>query len=212
MPFIAYPFTFSDTPPATNLIKASEVNGNFSAISGVVNGGLDSSNLAPGGVATANIADGSVTEPKHALGANGPAKGAFMAHRIGALSLATGATVVFDTEAFDISNWYDPATGKYTPQVAGYYRVSWTVTCGTTLVADSYWMAYVDKSGAGYKEGGMTFQRGTFGIRSSGSTIALMNGSTDYLDIAINHNNGGSVAVNNTAISTWFCGELIGRS
>jgi len=32
--------------------------------------------------------------------------------------------VTFDTEEFDVSNWYDTSTSLYTPKQKGFYRIS----------------------------------------------------------------------------------------
>lgn len=49
MPVPSKPFTFSDTPPGTNLIKASEINANYDALYNTLNPasiGVDYSNMA----------------------------------------------------------------------------------------------------------------------------------------------------------------------
>lgn len=45
---IVIPNTFSDSPPATNLIKAAEVNANFTAVTAQVNGNLENVNIKSG--------------------------------------------------------------------------------------------------------------------------------------------------------------------
>jgi hypothetical protein len=63
------------------------------------------------------------------------APGSFNAYRSAAVTPAIGATIVFDTDtgtdAWDASNWYDPLSGRFTPQIAGYYQLNWASSCGT---------------------------------------------------------------------------------
>src|SRR3954471_17427710 len=82
-----------------------------------------------------------VREAMMATGALGMAKAAFSADRNAAVSYTTSSPVVFDTEEFDLSNWFDPTTGRYTPQIPGYYRLNWCLTANAALAAGVYWHA-----------------------------------------------------------------------
>jgi hypothetical protein len=60
VPIVTKPYTFSNQTTA----DANQVNQDFDTLYQVVNGGLDSANIAPGGVATLNLADEAVTPAK----------------------------------------------------------------------------------------------------------------------------------------------------
>jgi hypothetical protein len=156
-----------------------------------------------------------VREAMMATGAVGLAKGAFNAFRTAALSLGTTAGVVFDTDTgvgYDVSNWYDTTTGRYTPQVPGYYDFKWGVGASGTLTVDNWWMSQLFVNGVADKEGQIIFQRAAVGLRSMGQAQVKMNGTTDFVDVRINHNQGAAVALLTGASSTFFQGHLFGRS
>jgi hypothetical protein len=138
----------------------------------------------------------------------------FRAYRNAALSRADSEIVIFDAETSDPNGWYDTATGKFQPTVAGMYRVSWAVEANAALAADKYWMSLVNANGSivgGGQRGSVGYQRGSAQpVNSGGTTLLTFNGSTDYLQIAIKHDTGGSTAIAPGAGHTWFEGERIG--
>lgn len=153
-----------------------------------------------------------VREAMMAVGALGLAKGAFSAYRNAAATLPTTLSdLVFDTEEFDVSNWYDPATGVYTPQVAGVYRFSWSVWTNATGTADSQLVAHLYKNGTRIKAGLDGVQRGTNQIASGHSVLAKANGTTDAFKVqaAITVT---SVAMRTGLDFTYFQAEFVGRT
>ena len=60
-------------------------------------------------------------------GANTPAFSAYSSGNI-AITNATETTVVFDSEYYDSASAYDTSTGKFTPQTAGKYFISYAFT------------------------------------------------------------------------------------
>lgn len=156
-----------------------------------------------------------INENKFATGSSGMAKGAFGAYRAASVNLATGAVIVFDTEEFDVSGWFDTATGKFTPQVAGYYSLSWAASSRDIQNADVAWQATLRKNGTQFKAGMIGYQRGgTFTVNSTGHVNAVQaNGTTDNFDVIISHTNaGGSTFVLGAATTTFFQGHLVGRA
>jgi hypothetical protein len=165
-----------------------------------------------GNVTDANIsATAGIQESKFATGANGLARGLFMAYRAAAQSLGTSARVDFDAEEDDVSGWN--ALNIYTPQVAGWYRFSWLVSVSTTMTLDNYFQANLWKNAALYKAAPRAnFRSNLSGIFSGHSVIAKANGTTDAFDIRVEHNNGGTVALLTGPVYTYWQAELIGRS
>jgi hypothetical protein len=120
--------------------------------------------------------------------------------------------VVCDAEVGDISGWHDTSTGRFTPQVAGWYRFSWCVTMGglasgNTVVTD------LRLNAAGEAHGQSATQPAA-GVNacSVGSANCPANGTTDFFDILLTHTGVGSQAITTGRANTYFCAELIGRS
>lgn len=143
-----------------------------------------------------------------AVGSSLAQRGLFSAYRNAALSLATGNTVLFDTEERDLSGWYDPATGRFTPQTQGYYRLSWSLA--GTVVAGQYLIAEVFKNGALHKlPAAVGTVIGGAAAVSGGSIQVVANGTTDYFSIVLVHNTGGSLVLSVGASTCYFQGEFI---
>jgi hypothetical protein len=197
------------TPPVTLVAKTNEnvndLNAIITSLQAVINS-LDDANLS----ATAGI-----QQSKLANGATGLAIGAFSAYRNAAISITTGSIVPFDTEEWDVSGWHDTATnvGRFTPQVAGYYRLSWMVHAGGPLAVNNWWKASLRKNGVLAKGGSVAWQVTTAAlINSTGTAIVQANGTTDFFDVVVDHNQGVASAISPASATTYFQGELIGRS
>ena len=123
------------------------------------------------------------------------------------------ATVIqFDdktgTSCFDIGGYFNTSTYRYLPLVAGYYSFS----MGVLLEHASYLFAVIRKNGSS------EFQNRAYtagGIFSTGQVngVLYLNGSTDYVDCTIYHNQGNSQNIrgaDNDRSTTYLCGFLIG--
>jgi hypothetical protein len=144
---------------------------------------------------------------------SGQAVGSFSAYLAGAQSVTTGATVVFDTEEWDVSSWYDTATGRFTPQRAGLYRVSARVASNVLITASHAWATSLAKNGSEARHLGREFEvsSGT-APRAGGTTLVQVNGSTDYLTVLVTHAEGSAVALAGTSVFTYFQAEYIGHA
>jgi hypothetical protein len=174
-------------------------------------------NPAQRGIDKSNIVTTGVGEDWMAVGAAGLARGAFSAYRgAGGLSLATGGVVIFDNDATppaaDVSAWYDTATGLYTPQIPGWYRLSCSVAPAGALTADVFWQVTLRKNAAELHRGQIAYQRGTQPVQSSGTWIVQANGTTDNFAIGILHGVGAAQLIGTGTLLTYFHGELIGRA
>lgn len=162
------------------------------------------------------VAANTLTEAKLANGATGLAKGSFSGYTTAGSVAATPAKVLFDAEEWDPSGWFSIAAGatqgRFTPQTAGLYRLSWLVTAGGILVADAYLKATVFKNGALYRGGPTVYQRGaSLPAAAGGSAIVQANGTTDYFEVFVYQGSGGAIAFTGGAANTFFQGELVGR-
>lgn len=153
-----------------------------------------------------------IPEAQLMSGPFGLAKGSFSAYRAGASTLTTGSVVPFDTEEWDVSNWFDAVTtARYTPQLAGYYRFNWAVRMGA-LAADQWCQASLAKNGTKLKEGQVLWQRAAVNANTTGAGIVIANGTTDFFTVIIEHNVGATTALTVGQTATYLQGELIGRS
>jgi hypothetical protein len=196
------PYTFADGPG--NTASGVQVNARFSPLYNALNPavvGLDHQNVQANGLRESNLA----------TGINGLARGSFSAYRNAALNAATGGTLVFDTEEWDISSWYAVGSGQFNPQAAGYYRLSWNVGSGGGLAAGQWWRATLYKNAAAIKRGMPSWQGAGVGASSPGDAIVQANGSSDFFYVVIDHNVGAATAVTVGQAETYFQGELIGR-
>jgi hypothetical protein len=97
-----------------------------------------------------------------------------------------GATILFDVEGFDTSNAYDPATGRFTPQVAGYYQVNADVLLSTNT-AGSAGQVSIQKNDTTIAQEISAYTAlvaVTYGQFAVG-TLVYMNGTTDYLSVVV---------------------------
>jgi len=111
-------------------IVADQIDQEFDAVAGVINGNINEDNLtdvavteakiATDAVTTTKIKDGNVTMPK----VSNPYK--FKAYRNAtqAITTATWTTVQLNAEAFDPNSNFDTSTYMYTVPVTGYYLLT----------------------------------------------------------------------------------------
>lgn len=124
---------------------------------------------------------------------------------------ATTTVVSFDTESYDTNGWHDNATNnsRITPLTAGYVRPSGTVDFLSN--ATGYRLVEVRKNG-------LVIQRATVAAASGEATVVAfafdpisMNGTTDYLEVAVKQNSGGALNVSaGAAYVTCFAVEYLG--
>ena len=117
-------------------------------------------------------------------GMSGPV---FMAYNSANQSL-TGATtnLIYGTATVNTSSYYNTATGRFTPQVAGYYQVNvWFLPELTSGTANAGFYVTLYKTCSAIAFGGSTVVKPTWGTISGSSinTLVYLNGTTDYLTI-----------------------------
>jgi hypothetical protein len=98
--------------------------------------------------------------------------------------------VVLQVEDFDTNNNFDNTTNyRFTPTVAGYYQINGyyylKATSGGCTVA-------VYKNGSVAKIGGFSVAN-TYGAASTISSLILLNGSTDYVELYGYQNTGSTI-------------------
>jgi hypothetical protein len=130
---------------------------------------------------------------------------AFSAYASGTTSVsnATFTKVNFATEDFDTNNNF--ASSRFTPTVAGYYQIS----CSSNLATASSTLVSIYKNGSAVTTiGGI----GILGVTDSGAVITKLiyfNGSTDYVEVYVYQNTGGTINSQANQIASWFTGVLV---
>jgi len=126
---------------------------------------------------------------------------------------ATATTFQFDnktaTGAFDIGNYFNTSNYRYEPLVAGYYWFGATVKIKSST--PDYVIIYMRKNGSTiYKNIGVESNAANAHISAHVSGIIHMNGSSDYIDIQVQHNVGANADTNSNFDDSNFNGYLIG--
>jgi hypothetical protein len=137
--------------------------------------------------------------------------GVFSVYRNVTQSLAVGsaAAIVFDTEERDLNNWHDVASGKYTPQVAGYYRLNAGLGVNQVTAAGTRFILSIFKNGADHKRLQIDYSAGGDASLLSGSVQVQANGTTDFFTVVLQHNLGVALATAAGPTNAYFQGELI---
>lgn len=138
-------------------------------------------------------------------------RGIFSVYRSVTQSLAVGsaAALVFDTEERDLNGWHDTTNGRYTPQVAGYYRLNAGVQLNQTTAAGSRFIFQIFKNGGAHKTLQIGYSAGGDADMFSGACQVQANGTTDYFTAVLQHNLGVALATSGGPTATYFQGELI---
>lgn len=137
------------------------------------------------------------------------ATGAFYARLTTAttgIAAGSGLNIVFPTEDYDVSNWYDTSNGRFTPQVAGYYHLGCFLYFDT--ISSGYWQVRLGFNGGVSSE--LMLREPTDHTsypRQGASVIAKANGTTDYFQINVFNGSSVSRVIGN---SSYFYGYYIG--
>jgi hypothetical protein len=153
------------------------------------------------------ISDGAITQSK--LGTNVVGNGpAFSVYKSTNQTVTSGVStkVTYDTEVFDTASCYDPATSRFTPNVAGYYQINATIAAqsSTTLTIMT---GLIYKNGTEYRYG-VLFIGISGNRRANISDLIYMNGTTDYLEI-YSRGDGATVEFVGGAAVSSFSGFLV---
>ena len=133
-----------------------------------------------------------------------------------AAKLATNQTigasdvVVNFTSTDDPQGWFDNATHKFTPTIAGYYNISYSVLWGTGTVTTGQQMnTQIHLNGSTQLYISQSAVNTTVGFTQSGSVVVYLNGVTDYITITgYSSSTSGSQIVQSGA-GTLFNASLI---
>ena len=109
------------------------------------------------------------------------------------LSISVYNKVVWDNnETWDEGACFDVTNNRFQPSVAGYYQVNTTLEMSYGSGGPSYWKAAFYKNGSEY--GIDAIEVGDV-VSIAFSEMVYMNGSTDYVEVFVYPNGGGTVGV-----------------
>jgi len=110
---------------------------------------------------------------------------AFSAYSSATRTISSGVwtKVIFDTERFDTNSNYDNSTYRFTPTVAGYYQINFSLDVGSSTSATQS-LCSIYKNGSYYSSGVNLSGSVTF-YGNSISSLIYCNGSTDYIEAYI---------------------------
>lgn len=107
-------------------------------------------------------------------------------------------TPAWTTKLYDTNNFFDTATGRFTPTIAGYYLIS------SSGYSDQGLAWTIRKNGASFS--GIRFSANEIG---SLSTVVYLNGTTDYIDLSGYNYSAGAATLYGHAHTTFISGALL---
>lgn len=122
---------------------------------------------------------------------------------------ATPMIVTYGATDFDTDSSMVTATGKYTPKTVGKYLVTGSLGFeGTNVYPDKYVSLGIAKNGATV---GATKIQSTYSgdIIAQVSDLVSMNGTTDYLQLAVEHNMGFSTPTWGNSYTCYFTAHKV---
>ncbi len=119
------------------------------------------------------------------------------------ISAATTTKVAFNAETFDTNSNYDSTTNyRFTPTVAGYYKINAEVSFNTGSGSIN-----IFKNGSNYLTGTEVTYNASLGGHMPVSDIVYCNGSTDYIEIYVYLTTGTTVSYGET--NTVFSASMV---
>lgn len=129
---------------------------------------------------------------------------AFSAYQSSGQSItnATWTKIQFQTKEYDTANCFDSTTNyRFTPNVAGYYLLTSTITVSGSIIGN--FIINIYKNGAFYKQGAQVLaETGAVTV----SALASANGTTDYFEIYVYQGSGASKTMLAGSNYTYFQG------
>jgi hypothetical protein len=139
-------------------------------------------------------------------------KGPAFSAQLGSTQSITGnvnTKVTINTEIFDTNNNFDSTTNyRFTPTVAGYYQVNFTVMYANTT-STNFIFAFIRKNGTECGRGSLAYAASTSYPNSAGSLLVYLNGSTDYIELYAYVNTTGNLEGYTPSVYTSFSASMV---
>ena len=126
------------------------------------------------------------------------------------MSVNNGATVtmLFGTEEVDTNSAYNPATGKFTPNIAGYYSIDWFIVTSANGAGELIASLYKNGVLVAWGTNQTTATAHWNGVGGSTSMVYL-NGTTDYISVILTNNSGSTATILAASGLSYFSAYLI---
>jgi hypothetical protein len=134
-------------------------------------------------------------------GVNTPAFRAYMGS-VQTISNASVTKLNFNTESYDTDSNYDTLNYRFTPTTAGKYLVTASVRLDGAVTITNVQL-YINKNGSTYNRSTQGFNGDSSPTITNTDTIE-MNGSSDYIEMYLYHNQGSNLDISGSAESTYF--------
>ena len=129
------------------------------------------------------------------------------------ITSAVETVVQFNSEIYDTANCYNTGTYRFTPNVAGIYKVSAIVNMITTSNNVSSALCSLRKNGSIYRRGTQLNIAATANVSvfsPTVDTLVPMNGTTDYIDITV-YAVGSTLTIDPSTQLTYMDAYLVRR-
>lgn len=123
------------------------------------------------------------------------------------VSSDTPTGIVCNVESFDTANVYDTATGRFTPNVAGWYLLTARMT-GEASTAMTYGLVQILKNGVLVAEMAAPAYAARY-ARVLTTELVYLNGTTDYVSMQVMLTGTGTLVTYGTEHFTNFGGHLV---
>jgi len=134
----------------------------------------------------------------------------FRVHRTAVQGIPNSSETVvqFNDVDYDVGGFFNTGTYQYKPTIAGYYQIT-----ANALIRDAspdYLIVKIRKNGSGVARSlGSEPRTANAHVPCNVSTVVYLNGSTDYVDVIVAHNNGAEKDLSSDNESTFINGFLI---
>jgi hypothetical protein len=142
------------------------------------------------------------------LGIQGPAFSAYRSTDV-AIPSGVGTKVIFTSESFDTNSCYDTSTGRFTPNIAGYYQFTASLGWLTPPSGQSYDFYIAKNASVSYPDIRYILSTASQNPIFQGSYLYYLNGSTDYVEIYAYQGTGSSQSILGSIDRTWFQGFMV---
>jgi hypothetical protein len=223
LPTSDYTATTGTTVVLTNAATAGDT---ITTISLYVSSVLNAIPNSPASVSSSNLAAlstipstaGNITVPAVTgtmmVSGNMPAVFAYGTTNAQSIPTGTPTKIILNAELFDTNNCFDSTTNyRFTPNVAGYYQISFA-TQFDYLGASRGWV-YLYKNGSSFifQEQPNNSASSTYPSLMLTNCLVYANGTTDYFEIYVQQNSGGSKGsyggASQPPYTTWFSANMV---
>ena len=132
---------------------------------------------------------------------------AFSVYKSSTQALTSGVytKVTWSTAVFDTNSNFSIANSRFTPTVAGYYQINYTVNLNGNVPPTSAFTGLY-KNGSQFYNFPQVVATTVYAV--AGSALIYLNGSTDYVEVYV-QTSSATCSIYGDATNTWFNGSLV---